>query len=157
MPRNPDASMRQTHLNQLSREKQREGLATAGKQYGVQSNIASQKTGLQSAGNPKRDGSGASPQSKQNNHQRLADELMLGNEQVQYGLSSNQTTHRQGGIITSSQPPAGNPIYLKNAITQGTHMPSKGVYNNFSKMNHPDMAQQKPRTANTQSKRQKKF
>jgi len=82
---------------------------------------------------------------------------MLGNEQVQYGLSSNQTTHRKGGVITSSQPPAGNPIYLKNAITQGTHMPSKGVYNNFSRMNQPDMAQQKPRTAGAQSKRQKKF
>jgi len=41
---------------------------------------------------------------------------MLGNEHVQYGLASDQTTHRMGGIITSSQPAAGNPVYLRNAI-----------------------------------------
>jgi len=83
-----------------------------------------------SAINQKEARSGISPQSKQNNHQRLADELMLGNEHVRYGLSSNQTTHRKGGVITSSHPPNVNPIYLKNAITQGAHMPSKGVYSN---------------------------
>ena len=139
------AGFRQSHPAQFYQQEQKEGQVTSGKPspmhqagFGDPTNITSQRTGGQSfeksMGGPRNEYSSASPQSKHNNHQRLADELMLGNEQIQYGLSSNQTTHRMGGIITSSQPPAGNPIYLKNAIAQCTHMPSKGVYNNYQKL-----------------------
>ena len=81
------------------------------------------------------------------NHETLANALVTSNERIQYGLSSNQTTHRKGGLFTSLPQNPGNVIYMKNIVPSGIHMPSKGLYNYQRK----DNIQAKPKTAGTQN------
>jgi len=72
-------------------------------------------------------------------HLSLAEALVhYSNDQVQYGLTQNQTVHRKGPIITSQNNQGGNVVYCKNQVQTGIHMPSKGLYN---------LSKQKPRTA----------
>lgn len=81
-----------------------------------------------------------SPESRALDHRSLAEALVNPrNEQVQYGLTVNQTVHRKGAIISSQNNTGSNPVYCKNTgVQQGIHMPSKGLFNT---------SKQKPRTA----------
>lgn len=73
--------------------------------------------------------------------QRLVDPLL--NEHLQskkyYGVASDHSTQRRGPLAMTSTK-AAHPVYVKNLMSQGLHMPSKGLFS-YSK------ATRKPGTA----------
>ena len=53
---------------------------------------------------------------KKVDHSTLANAFMNSNQVINYGLNTDQSTVRQGGLITSVPQKKGNMIYVKNAF-----------------------------------------
>ena len=86
-------------------------------------------------------GSQSPPKASLDAHRRMPDVLAQDQDHgaQQYGVGSEQASKRHGPAMVTSLK-GGHPVYVKNLMSQGLHMPSKGLYSNARGLKKPGTA-----------------